>query len=251
MRYIQKRKHQDPQLQPLLKQHSNPPTDSQSVRKHWKKLNNKQAILTVLIDEQYGLCCYGEIRADIYGWDYHIEHVENKSQNPARTFDYTNLLASAFHSDKLGLSSDVFGGHATGKKSSSQPIDMALFISPLEKDCANFFLYTSDGKINPHPNLDDNNKQRASYTINILNLNSAELVTRREQLWIDLEDFFDKNVLSDQDLDVEWGKEAQIQLSFDSDGKLDSFFSLKRQFFNTFNDTAEIVLQKYNNGELL
>lgn len=250
MRYIQKREYNNQLLLSCLSnRNANPPTDSQSAGNRWQKLKNKSAILTLLIDEQYGLCCYGEIRADMYGWDYHIEHVENKSQNPTRTFDYTNLLASAFHSDKLGLSSDVFGGHATGK-SSSQPIDMALFISPLERDCANFFLYTSDGKINPHPNLDDNNKQRASYTIDILNLNSAELVTRRENLWKFLENRFD--IISELETpEKEWEKEAQIQLYLNSDGKLDSFFSLKRQFFNMFHNTVETVLKKYHNGGLL
>ncbi|EJT4385593.1 TIGR02646 family protein, partial [Salmonella enterica] len=51
--------------------------------------------MTLLLNEQYHLCCYSEIRADLRGLGYHIEHVENKSQQPGRTFDYQNLAASA------------------------------------------------------------------------------------------------------------------------------------------------------------
>lgn len=257
MRHIHKNKHNATELSGLRSRNSSPPNNSDVARNHWKKLGNKKSILNLLLTEQYGLCCYSEIRADIYGWGYHIEHIENKNQNPARTFDYTNLLASAFTSDDLSSNSlkqkkGVFGGHAQGK-SGSQPIDMTLFISPLERDCANFFLYTSDGKINPHPDSNSHDQQRALYTIDILNLNSPELVIPREKLWRDLENLFD-TIFELENPKEKWEDEAQTQFfdrNFDENGKLDSFFSLKRQFFNEFNNTAEIVLQKYNEGELI
>ena len=53
-----------------------------------------------LLPEQYGLCAYSELDADRLGLGFHIEHVDNKSQNPARTFDYQNLIASAFSSEE-------------------------------------------------------------------------------------------------------------------------------------------------------
>jgi len=58
-------------------------------------------VLQALLDEQYQLCCYSELRADQEGLGYHIEHLENKSQAPARTFDYSNLAASALRGDDL------------------------------------------------------------------------------------------------------------------------------------------------------
>ncbi|ELI0860547.1 TIGR02646 family protein, partial [Salmonella enterica] len=74
--------------------------------------------MTLLLNEQYHLCCYSEIRADLRGLGYHIEHVENKSQQPGRTFDYQNLAASALDSENglhlFGI--NAFGGHARGKQ---------------------------------------------------------------------------------------------------------------------------------------
>lgn len=244
MRYICKTLHYSYNLNKLSRAHEQRvPTTKEEARIFWDNLD-KTGILDLLLLEQYGLCCYSEIRADILGFGYHIEHVENKSQNPARTFDYKNLLASAFHSDKLGVCSDIFGGHATGKTGRDFPIDMGSFISPLESDCASFFTYTSDGKINPNPRLNTMDAQKAQYTIDILNLNSPELVTRREVLWAELDKYLDENTQPDRDINY-W---LEIELLPDNNKKLDSFFSLKRQFFN---GKERSFLENYNNGELL
>lgn len=73
--------------------------------------------MTLLLNEQYHLCCYSEIRADLRGLGYHIEHVENKSQQPGRTFDYQNLATSALDSENdlhlFGI--NAFGGHSRGR----------------------------------------------------------------------------------------------------------------------------------------
>lgn len=64
--------------------------------------------------EQFGLCAYSEIKLDDGALGAHLDHVEPKSKNPARTFDHTNLLLSAI--DDIGARQlarqDVFGGHA-------------------------------------------------------------------------------------------------------------------------------------------
>lgn len=65
--------------------------------------------MTLLLNEQYHLCCYSEVRADLRGLGYHIEHVENKSQHPERTFDYLNLAASALDSGENGGLSSLKG----------------------------------------------------------------------------------------------------------------------------------------------
>ena len=135
----------------LAAQHVNPPSTPTTATSRWAGFNGKPVLLNHhLLDEQYHLCCYSEVRADELGIGYHIEHVENKSQIPARTFDYLNLAASAFDSD-TGLQQasrqgwEVFGGHAPGKRGVGGPIDMSLFVSPHEPDCAKYFTYTSDG----------------------------------------------------------------------------------------------------------
>ena len=62
---------------------------------------HKAKVQDNLLDEQYGLCCYSELRADLEGLGYHIEHLRPKSHYPALTFDYTNLAASALSNDDL------------------------------------------------------------------------------------------------------------------------------------------------------
>lgn len=100
----------------LLTAHEQPPQNSEQSTRRWQRFGreNKAALMTLLLNEQYHLCCYSEIRADLRGLGYHIEHVENKSQQPWRTFDYQNLAASALDSEnglpQLGI--NAFGGHA-------------------------------------------------------------------------------------------------------------------------------------------
>lgn len=248
MRYITKKLNSDTSncLKNLQRK---APTTVENATKSWKQLKNKQSILNALLDEQYWLCCYSEIRSDEHDWGYHIEHVENKSQNPAKTFDYFNLLASAISSDDLREIKDVFGGHAKGKKGIPNPVDMNKFISPLQSDCQKFFVYLSDGQVTPNPNLTVDEQEKAQYTIDILNLNSGELVTLREQLWKDLDEFLEKNIkdMSDINLWLEDELLPAIDIN-DKKRKLKSFFSLKCQFFD---DLVEPILANYNNGELL
>ena len=73
----------------LSQSHANPPVTHAQATSRWGSFAHKAHVQQCLLDEQYQLCCYSELRADEEGLGYHIEHVENKSQNPARTFDYT------------------------------------------------------------------------------------------------------------------------------------------------------------------
>ena len=87
----------------LLTAHENPPQDADQSTRRWRNFRrDKAAVMVQLINEQYHLCCYSEIRSDLRGLGYHIEHVENKSQHPERTFDYQNLAASALDSGENG-----------------------------------------------------------------------------------------------------------------------------------------------------
>jgi uncharacterized protein (TIGR02646 family) len=45
-----------------------------------------------LQQEQNGLCCYCEL--EVEDGDGHIEHMEPRSRNQARTYDYSNLAIS-------------------------------------------------------------------------------------------------------------------------------------------------------------
>ncbi len=206
----------------------NPPTTSEEATRAWDRFGNKTSVSNALLKEQYHLCCYSEVRADEEELGYHIEHVENKSQNPARTFDPTNLAASAIDSNlgfaqlkqqSGGLYSNLFGGHAPLK---AQGVNITELIHPQLVNSREFFQYLSDGRIVPHTDLDEQRKAKADYTIRQLNLNSPYLLTLRKNWWQELQ-----GQRNDWDDAIEL---AQIDL-LPIQGKLNRFFSLTRQFY--------------------
>ncbi|ECG0708980.1 TIGR02646 family protein, partial [Salmonella enterica subsp. salamae] len=167
----------------LLTANENPPQDSDQSTRRWRNFRRDKAdLMMLLLNEQYHLCCYSEIRADLRGLGYHIEHVENKSQQPGRTFDYQNLAASALDSENglhlFGI--NAFGGHSRGKQ---EAVDMAKFIHCHLPDCSRYFAYLSDGRIVPADELNAQEMERAQYTIDLLNLNSGFLQTERRNHW--------------------------------------------------------------------
>lgn len=228
----------------LNQSHTNPPQTHQTATSRWSSFGRKADVQGCLLYEQYQLCCYSEVRADLEGLGYHIEHVENKSQHPQRTFDYSNLAASALESDELApfvtaqpvanQPQAVFGGHAPGKRNS---VDMQRFVSPHQLDSARFFAYLSDGRIVPAIGLDAVDTDRADYTIDLLNLNSPYLVSKRRNWWGELDDLFTDHVTNEMDLECL----ASIDLT-PRNRALSPFFSLTRQFFGHI---AEDALRRY------
>lgn len=192
--------------------------------------------MALLLQEQYQLCCYSEVRADELGIGHHIEHVENKSQNPARTFDYSNLAASALNNKDLQTLNrgDAFGGHATGKQSA---VDNVQFVACHHADCASFFQYLSDGRIVPHTALEPPGKARAVYTIELLHLNSEFLKTKRKRWWDELDALFREH--SEKNWSLAHLAAGELIPHQES---LRNFFSLTRQFFGKY---AEQALQAH------
>jgi len=223
----------------LGQSHTKPPATHEDATSRWASFTHKAHVQQCLLDEQYQLCCYSELRADEEHLGYHIEHVENKSQRPQRTFDYTNLAASA-----LGSANDlkafkaqgveVFGGHAAGKQ---HGVDITRFISCHQPDCRRFFAYLSDGRITPALGLSEQDIDKADYTITLLNLNSPYLITRRHKWWEELDQLFQEHQTKGWSLpDL-----AGIDLIPSNKG-LSRFFSLTRQFFGQI---AEQTLQQH------
>jgi uncharacterized protein (TIGR02646 family) len=215
----------------LNQQHLNPPQTPKDAESRWDSRALKKCkpkIVVELLREQYGLCCYSEVNLDDQCLGYHIEHVENKSQNPARTFDYLNLAASALDS-KNDLTRfktqgcENFGGHAAGKQ---QSVDMNLFISCFDPTVSSFFAYSSDGLVSAKLNLSPTDQTIATYTIDLLNLNSPYLVNLRRNCWLELDTVYEENISK------YWCLDTLIELDItDSNQKLRSFFSLTRQFY--------------------
>lgn len=179
----------------LAKANEQPPTDSDEAARAWSRLKEKDNLQQQLLDEQYQLCCYSEVRADLEDIGYHIEHVKPKNKYPEQTFDYYNLAASAIHSDKLSQLSDVFGGHAKLSE-----YDEMQFVSCLQADCAHYFRYLSDGRVVPSSALDTQDRNKAEYTIALLNLNSPFLINRRRKWWEELDELVQEHLDNDMDL---------------------------------------------------
>jgi len=213
--------------------HQKPPTTAGEATSRWGSFNHTTTVLNNLLDDQYGLCCYSELRADIEGLGYHIEHLQPKSLYPLQTFDYTNLAASALSTDDLKtIKEDTFGGHAK-----LGVYDATLFVSCHDPDCARYFAYLSDGRVVTNDNLSNSEKDQANYTITLLNLNSPYLVNRRRRWHDELDQLFEEHI------DKNWSIEhlAAIDL-LPSNRQLSQFFSLTRQFFG---HVAEQVLQQH------
>lgn len=223
----------------LNQANTQPPQSRAQATSRWSSFAHKETLLEYLLDEQYQLCCYSELRADLDGLGYHIEHVENKSQNPPRTFDYSNLAASALNS-ATDLSAfkaqghEVFGGHAPNKQ---EACDINRFISCHQQGCRRFFSYLSDGRIVPSPLLDNLERDRALYTIDTLNLNSPYLLTRRRNWWDELDTLFQEHLTKDWSITY-WSIVELVPIN----NRLNQFFSLTRQFFGP---TAEMTLRQH------
>jgi uncharacterized protein (TIGR02646 family) len=168
------------------------------------------------------------------GIGIHIEHLKPKSSYPQLTFDINNLVVNALHRDDLQSRprADVFGGHAKLNQ-----YDPDLFVSCLTQGCADYFTYLSDGRIVPSIHLDEPQKRKAAYTIDLLNLNSNYLVTRRKN-WLDeLDALIDDHIEQDMSLpDL-----ATIHL-VPSNQQLYPFFTATRQRFKRL---AEQVLTEH------
>lgn len=223
----------------LNQSHANPPKYQTQATSRWRSFSHKAAVQQSLLNEQYQLCCYSELRADQEGLGYHIEHVENKSQNPARTFDYRNLAASALDSANdlsafKAKGQEIFGGHASGKQGH---IDLARFVTCHQVDCRRYFAYLSDGRVVPAQGLNTQEQDRAQYTIDTLNLNSHYLITRRQQWWNELDALFQEHITKNWRL----SDLASIDL-VPVNQQLSRFFSLTRQFFG---QVAEQVLHQH------
>lgn len=224
----------------LNQSHARPPTTHTQATRRWSNFGHKDTVRRSLLDEQFQLCCYSEIRPDELGLGYHIEHVVNKSQNPQRTFDYTNLAASALDSanDLQKFSTqghETFGGHASGKQ---QSVDMARFVSCHQHDCRRFFCYLSDGRIVPAANLLAHDFDRADYTVKLLNLNSPYLVNLRRKWWDELDQYFQDHLVNN------WSLPDLASVDLVPHNKcLSRFFSLTRQFFG---NVAEQTLQQHS-----
>lgn len=185
MRTVNKLTHfSDPHLDQAIL--TTPPQSSDEAIRRWSNLT-KDGIYKQLFVEQLGLCAYTELNIQDFGIEQnsikgaHIEHLAPKSRYPKKTFDYFNLVLSALDSEDLSKfqKETRFGGHYKLSR-----FDSALFLSPLLPDVKRYFSYSSeDGEIFPKRNLNVDDRRKAEYTIDLLNLNTFYLKNHRKN-WL-------------------------------------------------------------------
>lgn len=184
MRYIDKPSNITNVKLDQARENGTPATPDEATRR-WQNFNGKTGLSRQLLQQQYGLCCYTELNLTDFALEQnmgtHIEHEKPKSMFPDRTFDNGNLLLCSLTSEDLKRfhGPQQFGGHFKGNN-----FDAAIFVSPHQANCRNYFIYSSgNGEISPNLALPADEQRKAQYTIDLLNLNAPFLKAERKQ-WL-------------------------------------------------------------------
>ncbi len=132
----------------------------------------KKIVHNALMQEQGYICCYCE--RELIEIDSHIEHLLPKDKNkyPEKGLYFSNMLCSCQNKIKKGEPR-----HCGNLKDNNE-----IPISPLDKNCENYFQYTHDGYIK---SVNEN----AKITIETLGLNKDKLNALREKA---IEPFLDE-----------------------------------------------------------
>ncbi|HRW61060.1 MAG TPA: TIGR02646 family protein [Defluviicoccus sp.] len=163
--------------------------------------------------EQQGICCYCEI--ELADNNVHIEHMEPRCRNSARTYDYANLALSC-----NGGTVEHCGHYKDNRAHNpGYAWDGGRFSPPHDSETAMLFMYLTDGSVAPT----EVNEDKASYLIGYLGLTCARLTERRKA---------HARVLIDS-LGYQPEQNAeflrQYYLEADNKGRLKQFFSLSKQ----------------------
>ena len=224
----------------LAQRHQNPPATADDATAAWGNFRGDRYAHTRdrCLEEQYGLCGYSEISLEDHvpimddgvlkvnrPLGLHLEHVEPKSLNPARTFDHSNLIACAIDDVKArGLTGmDTFGGHA--KLGWYHPHD---FIHPLLPGCRDYFHYQSNGHVVPRSGLIPSEHAKADVTIEKLNLNAPVLVVWRKT-WLQQAETIIDELLDDPVALHDFAEAELLPVS----GRLRPFHSAQRTLFGS------------------
>lgn len=129
-----------------------------------------------LYEAQLHYCAYCECRLKhpSTAKNSHIEHLERRSDNPNRIFDWSNMFLSCINKDSCGKFKDE-----------SKPkivFNIQDIIDPSHEDPQDFFQYDALGRISPRDDISFSSQKRAQETIRVLNLNSARLCNIRKSI---------------------------------------------------------------------
>lgn len=135
----------------------------------------KDAIRKQMAQEQGYLCGYCGCRIGQMEGDCHIEHVEPQSKAKGRDLDYSNMLGSCMGridaTDRIDLRrKPEHCGEARGNQQ--------LAVTPFDPECATYFSYGSDGRIDAA--AEPERKPAARATIDALRLDASRLNAARQ-----------------------------------------------------------------------
>jgi uncharacterized protein (TIGR02646 family) len=181
----------------------------------------KEDLESTLINEQFCLCAYTEIR--IYAGRCHIEHmipqsVCLKTGLPEKTVDYCNVVACYPESPSYDSTVPDFG--ACFKSDWPSIAEERLFIMPTDPSCEKRIQYLKDGSVRPS----DPNDEAAVTTISHLGLDNKKLAKLRHSAIVELFQNVGGKRPTRQSI-----QNRHRRLMTPKDGKLEQFFSAKRQ----------------------
>ena len=195
----------------------------------------------ILTQNQHGLCAYCE--NVIKGWRRQIEHVIPQSDDEmgkSKALDIANLVACCVGGTELKASKR--GGTSCGQAKGNQ--NDPNFIDPRILPALPSLMRVLDNGL---IEADENACQIAGFlsdhvtrTIEILNLNAEWLRSLRENRWNGLnEEWKLIDDIDDPDMMNDW---TRSELMPDADGRLVSFFTTTRSYFDTFTPLSESIL---------
>ena len=159
------------------------------------------SLSSALYECQEHYCAYCE-RIIASRKDGQIEHLERRSSNPSRTFDWSNMFFSCRNSDSCGKYKDEQDRNHNFKR----VFNINDVIDPSLEDPQDFFEYTPTGDIAPLQTATPANKHRAQETIRIFNLASSAVVCNsRSNAAQEVDDFlknYEQNNTTPTDQDI-------------------------------------------------
>ena len=134
--------------------------------------NIRKDLALKILQEQNSLCIYCEKSVEDYPNKCHIDHFKKRDLFPNETLNYNNLFISCNKENRCAKYKDRYISRE----------DYNRFINPVIENPEDFLEYTFYGELEPKSNLNEFDREKAEFTIGILNLNDKSLVEERKSI---------------------------------------------------------------------
>ena len=129
----------------------------------------------ILLEEQFLLCCYCEQEIDSDPDNSNIDHFKKRDLFPRLTLDYNNLLISCNSRNQCSSSKDSNKRHL-------RESDYKKIVHPVIDDPMLFFDFLLTGDIIAREGINNTDKLKAEYTIELFGLNCESLRVQRRSI---------------------------------------------------------------------